>query len=409
VNVATATKATIAIPARRRSIGKAYAQARPGYHWAAVKRVAVVFGTRPEAIKMAPVVHELRRHADLETRLIVTAQHREMLDQVLAAFDLRPDRDLDLMRPGAGLAELTARLVGALDEALADERPDFVLVQGDTTTVFTAGLAAFYRQIPVGHVEAGLRSGDRYDPFPEEINRRLAGVVATLHFAPTERARANLRREGVPDQAISLTGNTAIDALRYTLERLPPPPPASDRRLILTTLHRRENWGARMRSACEGLRDVLAERADVELVLPMHRNPVVRATIQEVLGGQERVELTEPLDYPGLVDLQRRAHLVVTDSGGIQEEAPSLGKPILVLRETTERPEGVEAGCARLIGTDRARVRAETLRLLDDPAAYAAMARVANPYGDGRAAERIVAAVRAHLGLAVTLPTGRVG
>jgi UDP-N-acetylglucosamine 2-epimerase (non-hydrolysing) len=303
------------------------------------------------------------------------------------------------MRPGAGLGELTARLVGALDETLAAERPDFVLVQGDTTTAFVGGLAAFYRQIPVGHVEAGLRSGDRYDPFPEEINRRLAGVVATLHFAPTERARANLRQEGVPDEAIHLTGNTAIDALRYTLARLPNGPPRSDRRLILMTLHRRENWGARMRSACEGVLDVLAERADVELVLPMHRNPIVRETIQSVLGGQARVDLTEPLDYPGLVDLQRRAALVMTDSGGIQEEAPSLGKPILVLRETTERPEGVEAGCARLIGTDRIRVRAEALRLLDDPSAYAAMARVANPYGDGRAAERIVAAVRGHLGL----------
>jgi UDP-N-acetylglucosamine 2-epimerase (non-hydrolysing) len=366
---------------------------------ASVKRVAVVFGTRPEAIKMAPVVHALRGQADLETRVIATAQHREMLDQVMAAFAIRPDRDLDLMRPGAGLAELTARLVGALDEALADERPDCVLVQGDTTTVFAAGLGAFYRQIPVGHVEAGLRSGDRYDPFPEEVNRRLAGVLATLHFAPTERARANLRREGVAEEAIFLTGNTAIDALRYTLAQLPPQPPEPGRRTILMTLHRRENWGARMRSVCEGVRDVLRERPDVDLVLPMHRNPVVRETIQDVLGDQPRVELTEPVEYPRLVDLQRRAFLVMTDSGGIQEEAPSLGKPILVLRETTERPEGVEAGCARLVGTERARVRAEALRLLDDPAAYRAMAQVANPYGDGRAAERIVAAVRVHLGL----------
>jgi UDP-N-acetylglucosamine 2-epimerase (non-hydrolysing) len=364
-----------------------------------VKRVAVVFGTRPEAVKMAPLVHALRRHADLETRVIVTAQHREMLDQVLAAFALRPDLDLDLMRPGAGLAEMTSRLIAALDEALAAERPDFVLVQGDTTTVLAAGLAAFYRQIPVGHVEAGLRSGDAYDPFPEEANRRLASVLSTLHFAPTERARLNLRREGVPDEAILVTGNTAIDALRYTLGRLPPPPPASDRRLILMTLHRRENWGARTREVCEGVRAVLDARSDVDLVLPMHRNPLVRETIQAVLGGRARVELTEPLDYPALVDLQRRAYLVMTDSGGIQEEAPSLGKPILVLRETTERPEGIEAGCARLIGTDRARVRDEALRLLDEPEAYRAMALVANPYGDGRAAERIVAAVRARLGL----------
>jgi UDP-N-acetylglucosamine 2-epimerase (non-hydrolysing) len=349
---------------------------------------------------MAPIVHELRRQPDLEARVIVTAQHREMLDQVLAAFEVRPDLDLDLMRAGASLAEMTARLISALDAALAAERPDVVLVQGDTTTAFVAGLAAFYRQIPVGHVEAGLRSGDRYDPFPEEVNRRLAGIVSTLHFAPTERARANLRREGIPAESIWLTGNTAIDALHYTLARLPPAPAAAPRRLVLMTLHRRENWGARMRSVCQAVDDVLLERGDVEVVLPMHRNPVVREAIREVLGGRERVELTEPLDYPLLVDLQRRAYLVMTDSGGIQEEAPSLGKPILVLRETTERPEGIEAGCARLVGTDRARVRAEALRLLDDPAAYAAMARVANPYGDGRAAERIVAAVRASLGLA---------
>lgn len=364
-----------------------------------MKRVAVVFGTRPEAIKLAPVIHELRRHPDLDTRVIVTAQHREMLDQANRVFGVVPDVDLDVMQPNQTLAGLTARLMTALDAALARERPDVVLVQGDTTTVFVAGLAAFYRRIPVGHVEAGLRSGDLYDPFPEEVNRRMAAVVASLHFAPTERARRNLLASGVPDDRIHVTGNTAIDALRHVLARLPAaashPEGPRGRRVLLITVHRRENWGARMESLCRGVLDVLEARPDVEVVLPMHRNPAVRRTIQSILGGRDRVALTEPADYPELVDLMRRSYLILTDSGGIQEEAPTLGKPMLVLRETTERPEGVEAGCSRLIGTARARVAAETLRLLDDPGAYRAMAQVANPFGDGRAAERIVAAVRA--------------
>jgi UDP-N-acetylglucosamine 2-epimerase (non-hydrolysing) len=367
-----------------------------------VKKVAVVFGTRPEAIKLAPVIHELRRQPDLATRVIVTAQHREMLDQALAVFDLAPDVDLDTMAHGATLAEMTGRLVSAVDVALAAEQPDYVLVQGDTTTVFAGALAAFYRQIPVGHVEAGLRSGDRYDPFPEEVNRRLAGVLATIHFAPTPRARSNLLAEGVTSDRIVVTGNTAIDALRYVVDRLPPPEDPAVGRRILMTVHRRENWGARMESICLAVRDVLDAREDVEVVLPMHRNPVVRDTIQSILGGHPRARLTEPASYVELVDQMRRCTLVMTDSGGIQEEAPSLGKPILVLRETTERPEAIEAGCARLVGTAREAVTAEALRLLDDPASYAAMARVANPFGDGRAAERIVAEVRRVLGLLST-------
>jgi UDP-N-acetylglucosamine 2-epimerase (non-hydrolysing) len=359
-----------------------------------MKRVAVVFGTRPEAIKLAPVIHELRRHSDLETRVIVTAQHREMLDQANRVFGVVPDVDLDVMVPNQTLAGLTARLITALDEALEREQPDMVLVQGDTTTVFVGSLAAFYRRIPVGHVEAGLRSGDLYDPFPEEVNRQLAGVMSTLHFAPTERARRNLLAAGVPDERIHVTGNTAIDALQHIVRRLPPLVERADRRMLLITAHRRENWGARMESLCHGVLDVLEARPDVHVVLPMHRNPAVRATIQAVLGGHERVTLTEPADYPDLVDLQRSSYLILTDSGGIQEEAPTFGKPMLVLRETTERPEGVEAGCSRLIGTARDRVAAETLHLLDDPAAYQAMAQVANPFGDGHAAQRIVTIVR---------------
>ncbi|HEY3082190.1 MAG TPA: UDP-N-acetylglucosamine 2-epimerase (non-hydrolyzing), partial [Chloroflexota bacterium] len=363
-----------------------------------VRRVAVVVGTRPEAIKLAPVVHALRRHADLDTRLVATAQHREMLDQALATFGLAPDVDLDLMRAGQGLAELTARLLTGLAETFATERPDLVLVQGDTSTVLTAALAAFYARVPVGHVEAGLRSGDLQDPFPEEANRRLAGVLATLHFAPTERARRHLIEGGVPPERVILTGNTVIDALRDVVGRLPPPPP-DGRRLLLLTVHRRENWGEPIRRVCRAVREVLEARPDVGVVFPVHRNPIVREVVWAELGGHPRAELREPADYRAMVDLERRCYLALTDSGGLQEELPSLGKPVLVLRETTERPEAVEAGCARLVGTAREAVAANLLELLDDPAAYAAMARVANPFGDGHASERIVAAVRVFLGL----------
>jgi len=355
-----------------------------------------VLGTRPEAIKLAPVVHALRALSEIEPRIVATAQHRELMDDALAAFDLKPDVDLDLMRPGSTLPELTARLLTALDGALAAERPDMVLVQGDTSTVFVGALAAFYRQIPVGHVEAGLRSGEPYDPFPEEANRRLAGVLASLHFAPTARARDALLREGVAPERVHVTGNTAIDALRQTVARLGPTPARSGRR-ILATLHRRENWGARMENACLAMRDVLDARPDVELDLPMHGNPTVQATVRGVLGQHPRARLTGAADYRTLVQLMRGADLIMTDSGGIQEEAPSLGVPVLVLRETTERPEAVEAGCTRLVGTDQARVASEALRLLDDPGARAAMARVANPFGDGYAAERVARAVKEFL------------
>jgi UDP-N-acetylglucosamine 2-epimerase (non-hydrolysing) len=361
--------------------------------------VAVVVGTRPEAIKLAPVVHALRREPGLETRLVATAQHREMLDQALADFDLRPDVDLDVMRAGQGLAELTARLLTALAETFAVERPDLVLVQGDTSTVLTAALAAFYAGVPVGHVEAGLRSGDLGDPFPEEANRRLAGVLATLHFAPTERARRHLLESGVPADRIVLTGNTVIDALRHVAARLPPAPPSDGRRMVLLTAHRRENWGEPIRRVCRAVRDVLEARPDVGVVFPVHRNPIVREVVWAELGGHPRVELREPVDYRAMVDLERRCYLALTDSGGLQEELPSFGKPVLVLRQKTERPEAIEAGCARLIGTGREAVEASLLELLDDPGAYAAMARVVNPFGDGQASERIAASVRAFLGL----------
>ncbi|HZQ98550.1 MAG TPA: UDP-N-acetylglucosamine 2-epimerase (non-hydrolyzing) [Chloroflexota bacterium] len=364
-----------------------------------VKTVAVVFGTRPEAVKLAPVVAELRRHPDLRVRVVATAQHREMLDQALAVFGVAPDVDLDLMRPGQTLPDLTARLVTALANTFEAERPDAVLVQGDTTTAFAGALAAFYAHVPVGHVEAGLRSGVPDDPFPEEANRRLVGVLADLHFAPTPRAANNLRREGVPEARILVTGNTVIDALLGVLRALPSAPAPNGRRRLLMTMHRRENWGGPIREVCVAVREVLEARPDVELLFPVHRNPLVREEVGGVLAGHPRVELAEPLDYGELVRAMRDCTLVLTDSGGIQEEAPTLGKPVLVLRRTTERPEAVEAGCARLVGTERAAVRGELMRLLDEPAAYAAMAHVANPFGDGRASERVALALRQRLGL----------
>jgi UDP-N-acetylglucosamine 2-epimerase (non-hydrolysing) len=362
-----------------------------------VARVAVVFGTRPEAVKLAPVVHALRAEGTLETRVVVTAQHREMLDQTVAAFGIEPDVDLDLMRSGQSLPELTGRILSALSETFERERPDIVLVQGDTTTVLAGALAAFYARIPVGHVEAGLRSGNLYDPFPEEVNRQIATVLATLHFAPTERARLNLLAAGVPAERIHLTGNTVIDALEYVAARLPPIEAIDGRRTILMTAHRRENWGEPIRRICQGVREVLEARPDVGVVFPMHRNPIVREPVEAELSGHPRVELTEPADYAAMIDLERRCYLALTDSGGLQEELPTFGKPVLVLRETTERPEAVDAGCARLIGTSREAVVGNLLELLDDRAAYDRMARVANPFGDGRASERIVAAVRAYL------------
>jgi len=366
-------------------------------------RVLSIFGTRPEAVKMAPVVACLEAHAKIESIVCVTAQHREMLDQVLELFSIRPDHDLNLMKPDQTLAGLTAAVFEQLDPVLEETSPDWVLVQGDTTTVMAASLAAYYRRIRVGHVEAGLRTGDKWQPFPEEVNRRIAGAVADLHFAPTDWARRNLLRENVPEDRIMVTGNTVIDALQEIADRpyefstgpaaLTPAILPPERRVILVTAHRRENFGRPFQDILSALYQIAKAYPDITLVYPVHLNPNVRQPAHEKLGGVPNILLTEPLDYLSMVHLMKRSTLVLTDSGGLQEEAPALGKPVLVLRETTERPEAVEAGTARLVGTDQADIVRETRRLLDDPAAYLNMARAINPFGDGHAAERITAAL----------------
>jgi len=365
-------------------------------------RVLFVFGTRPEAIKLCPVVRRLAVEREwAQVRVCVTAQHREMLDQVLAVFGVRPDWDLDLMRPGQSLFESTSRIVAGLEPVLREEKPDLVVVQGDTTTTLCGALAAFYMRVPVAHVEAGLRTGDMQQPFPEEMNRVLTSRLAALHFAATARAAQNLVLEGVPRDRILVTGNTVIDAVLDVARRLEQGEltglgadlPQDGRKLIVVTAHRRESFGRPLERICEALVR-LARRGDVRIVYPVHPNPNVSGPVRRLLGGVPYVELWEPLEYVGFVDLLRRAYLVVTDSGGIQEEGPSLGKPILVLREKTERPEAVEVGTVRLVGTDPDRIVAEATRLLEDEQAYARMARIHNPYGDGRASERIVAGIR---------------
>jgi UDP-N-acetylglucosamine 2-epimerase (non-hydrolysing) len=370
-----------------------------------------VIGTRPEGVKMAPVIHELSRIPGSEARVCSTAQHREMLDQILALFKIKPDYDLDIMRDDQSLAQLSSSIFLGLDPVYAEYRPDWVLIEGDTTTVAVAALLAYYRRIRVGHVEAGLRTHDKWQPFPEEINRRIAGVTADLHFAPTELARQNLLREGVPDRMIVVTGNPVIDALLH-VARQPEPPNvaellarlgivasseggrASDRRLLLVTAHRRESFGAPLESVFRALKQ-LAGRGDVEIVYPVHLNPNVQGPARRILGNVPHVTLLAPLDYLALVHLMKHATLVLTDSGGIQEEAPTFGKPVLVLREATERPEGIEAGTLRLVGTDASRIVEQASLLLDDAQAYTSMARAANPFGDGHAAEKIARALLA--------------
>ena len=365
-------------------------------------KVMTVFGTRPEAIKMAPVVLELKKHQDeIETVVAVTAQHRQMLDQVLHLFKIKPDYDLDIMSQGQTLYDITSRAMNGLKEVLEKEKPDLVLVHGDTTTTFAGALASYYSQTAVGHVEAGLRTGDIYSPFPEEMNRKLTGAIASFHFAPTETAKANLLREGVNPEKIYVTGNTVIDALMQTVR---PDYEFDDEKLrqidfeqhrvILLTTHRRENLGEPMRHIYKALRSVVQEMPDAEIVFPVHRNPLVRQVVNEELAGVDRIHLIEPLDYEPFANLMSRSYLVLTDSGGIQEEAPSLGKPVLVLRNTTERPEAVKAGTVSLIGTNVDVVYETTRRLLTDKKAYEAMSNAVNPYGDGRASERIVQAVR---------------
>jgi UDP-N-acetylglucosamine 2-epimerase (non-hydrolysing) len=375
-------------------------------------RVAVIFGTRPEAIKLAPVALALQRDPRFDARVCVTAQHREMLDQVLEAFRLVPDTDLDLMVPRQTLAGLTAKAVVALDAYLARSKPDLVLVQGDTTTTFCATLTAFYHHIPVGHVEAGLRTGDLQAPWPEEANRVLTTRLTTLHFAPTETNRANLLREGVAPENIFVTGNTVIDALFLAVElvRAAPPevaglPPelltARDRPLVLITGHRRESFGAGFEAICRALVTLANRFPAAEFVYPVHLNPNVRSPVNAILAAAHarNVHLIEPLGYLPFVALMERATLILTDSGGVQEEAPSLGKPVLVMREKTERPEAVLAGTVKLVGADEAAIVAQTSRLLEDRAAYEVMARAHNPYGDGQATGRILAACAAFLAL----------
>ncbi len=363
-------------------------------------QVLVVVGTRPEAIKMAAVIHALRQHPDrIQVKVCATAQHREMLDQVLDLFGIVPEIDLDLMQPEQTPSQVAARVLTKLEPVLQAEQPDWVLVQGDTTTVMAAAICAHHNRVRVGHVEAGLRTFDRSCPFPEEMNRVVTDHVSDLHFAPTEWARQNLLREGIPDARIHVTGNTVIDALLQVAGR-PWEPPEGDllqrldprQRLILVTAHRRENLGAPLQGICTALR-TLAARGDVQVIYPVHLNPNVHGPVHRALGDVPNVLLLPPVDYATLVWLLKRCALVLTDSGGIQEEAPALGKPVLVLRQVTERPEGVEAGTARVVGADAERIVFETNRLLDDEAAYQAMARAVNPYGDGHAAERIVAAL----------------
>jgi UDP-N-acetylglucosamine 2-epimerase (non-hydrolysing) len=363
-------------------------------------RVLSVFGTRPEAIKMAPVVQQLGQTPGVLSRVCITAQHRQMLDQVLELFGLQPDYDLDLMKPDQPLNELTAAVFTGLEPVLRGFGPDWVLVQGDTTTVMAAGLSAYYHRVRVGHVEAGLRTGDKWQPFPEEINRKVLGAVADLHFAPTEWARGNLLREGVSEASIRVTGNPVIDALRQVLrqpcdlEAGPLHGRLDGRKLLLVTAHRRENFGAPMERIFGALLRIAREFEPlVQLVYPVHMNPNVHEPAHQLLGGEANIHLIPPLDYLPMVHLMKRAYLVLTDSGGLQEEAPAVGTPVLVMREVTERPEALEAGTALLVGTDPERIYAEAKRLVENPQAQAAMARANNPYGDGHAAERIVAAL----------------
>jgi UDP-N-acetylglucosamine 2-epimerase (non-hydrolysing) len=358
-------------------------------------RVAVAFGTRPEVIKLAPVIQELRCRPNVVVRTIATGQHRELLDQALGVFDIQPDVDLDVMQARQSLAEVTSRLLPAFDRVLEHERPDVVLVQGDTTSAFVAALAAFYRGVPVGHVEAGLRTSDPRDPFPEEINRRLTAAVAALHFAPTEHAKQHLLAEGVDPRSVLVTGNTIVDAMLFIQQTeafrrtTPPVTVRDDERLLLVTLHRRESWGPVFEGMCRALRAVIERHQDVRVVFPVHLNPAVRQAVFDILGSTDRCTLLEPIDYLSFLSLVRASWLVLTDSGGVQEEAPTLGIPVLVLRNTTERPEAIEQGVARLVGTDCDAIVTAASELLDNPPLRARMARPVAVFGDGRASVRI--------------------
>lgn len=374
-------------------------------------KVMAIFGTRPEAIKMAPVVRELLKHPEIETKVCLTAQHREMLDQVVDLFQLPVDYDLDIMKRGQSLYDITDRVLLGLKEVLEKEKPDLVLVHGDTTTTFSATLAAFYQQIDVGHVEAGLRTGNMYSPFPEEANRRLTSVLTTLHFAPTETARQNLLKENQKDDRIFTVGNSVIDALLatvkkdYVFEDKELQDIEEHKRIILVTTHRRENLGEPMRNVYRALRRLVETVPDTEVVFPVHRNPLVRQAVKEVLDGVPGIHLVDPMEYEPFTNLMARSAIILTDSGGIQEEAPSLGKPVLVLRDTTERPEAVASGTVKLVGTDEDKVYNTAYKLLTDEVAYREMAESINPYGDGHTSERIVQAILYFYGISEKKPS----
>ncbi|MEI7409190.1 non-hydrolyzing UDP-N-acetylglucosamine 2-epimerase [Pectobacterium aroidearum] len=371
-------------------------------------KVLTVFGTRPEAIKMAPLVHALAQDGAFESRICVTAQHREMLDQVLRLFDITPDYDLDIMRPGQGLSEISCRILSGLEPVMAEFKPDLVLVHGDTTTTLATSLAAFYQRIPVGHVEAGLRTGNLYSPWPEEANRKLTGHLAMYHFAPTENSRQNLLREHLSDRHIFVTGNTVIDALFWVRDRILGDAALrssldekydfldDNKKLILVTGHRRESFGGGFERICSALADIARRHPEVQIVYPVHLNPNVSEPVNRILSGIDNVMLIAPQDYLPFVYLMNRSYMILTDSGGIQEEAPSLGKPVLVMRDTTERPEAVEAGTVKLVGTEVANIVDAVSMLLTDDEAYQAMSRAHNPYGDGQACQRIVEALKNH-------------
>ncbi|PLX86473.1 MAG: UDP-N-acetylglucosamine 2-epimerase (non-hydrolyzing) [Desulfuromonas sp.] len=389
-----------------------------------MKKILSIFGTRPEAIKMAPVVKGLERHPDrFHSVVCVTAQHREMLDQVLALFDIQPDHDLNIMKPGQDLFDVTCNVLQGLKSVLQEEQPDLVLVHGDTTTTMAGTIAAYYRRIPVGHVEAGLRTFDKFAPFPEEINRKIAGSVTDLHFAPTEKSKRNLLREGVAEEAIFITGNTVVDSLFLAREKLktgglderivtdlvqrypsldrvlaPSASRLAPHRFILVTGHRRENFGDGFEQICTALKDLVERFPDINIIYPVHLNPNVQEPVKRILGDCSGVHLIEPLEYLPFLLLMDRCHLVITDSGGVQEEAPSLGKPVLVMRDTTERPEAVEAGTVKLVGTDPQRIVTAAAQLLSDESAYHSMSMAHNPYGDGKAVERIAAAIEGSFG-----------
>ncbi|WP_102796349.1 non-hydrolyzing UDP-N-acetylglucosamine 2-epimerase [Bowmanella denitrificans] len=367
-----------------------------------MKKVLIVFGTRPEAIKMAPLVHSLKADPRFDSRTCVTGQHREMLDQVLALFEIEPEYDLNIMQPGQPLGQVTSRILTGLDEVLAEFSPDVVLVHGDTATTFAASLAAYYRQIPVGHVEAGLRTGNIYSPWPEEANRKLTGCLTQFHFAPTETSKQNLLKEGYGAEHISVTGNTVIDALLLIRQKISGnsalqselaasfPMLDSSKRLVLVTGHRRESFGGGFERICQALLDTAKAHPDCQIIYPVHLNPNVQEPVNRLLKGVDNIHLIEPLEYLPFVYLMDKAYLILTDSGGIQEEAPSLGKPVLVMRDTTERPEAVEAGTVRLVGTDSQVIKLALSELLNDNQAYQQMSRAHNPYGDGKACERIL-------------------